>query len=215
MEHLAMDRFANMIAVGSTRDIHRDIHRDTPVGSKGLVYTISRQMIGDSDLASFVWSQRVLPQHSATSSASVDVRGASGYNATHFVVVGGPMGYAAISTSAMPEGGGGLESSPIFGESSGNADLRLTACYTPSVYTTVVATDTGKIYVSNDMTHTWQAAVLPDVLSLDARWLAMSGRSAYDEASCARAHAQSGVWWMAVWMVVPLTHVSIHGWWCP
>ena len=79
INYLAMDRFANMIAVGR----------------KGLIYTITRQVAGDSDLATFVWTKRVAPGVSG----SEDMHAASGYNASFFTVAGGPSGYLAVSHS--------------------------------------------------------------------------------------------------------------------
>merc|ERR1719199_628533 len=95
MLYLAMDRFANMVAVGR----------------KGLVYSISRTLAEDSDTATFVWTQRSLPDQEA---AGVDMHGASGINSSHFIVVGGPGAYVGMSSTDLtinPQEGS-LERSP-------------------------------------------------------------------------------------------------------
>ena len=195
INYLAMDRFANMIAVGR----------------KGLIYTITRQVAGDSDLATFVWTKRVAPGVSG----SVDMHAASGYNASFFTVAGGPSGYLAVSHS-LP-GDITLEHSPISGAVAGNnAMLRLTSVYTPSIYTTVAASDSGKIFVSQDMTNSWRDVTAADAWPADVpttvHWRAMSGRNAHDEVSAAHRPSPFGLQLLAACCGVLATVVTWY--WC-
>jgi len=168
--YLSMDRFANMLAVGR----------------KGLVYSISREVAQDSDMATFTWTKRAT---NPNTQAPLDIHGANSFNSSHFVVVGGggtPAGYVGVSASPQQAE---LESSPISTDliqAAGAGNLRLTSVYTPSIYTAVVAAASGEVYYTNDMTNTWKAATLPSGLESPS-WLALSGRNAQDEASDAPA----------------------------
>ncbi len=141
-----------------------------------------------------MWSKRLLPLPAGTNESgvqTVQVTGASGFNKTHFVVVGkcfgvgGPQSLVAMSVSKMQDGGGGMQSS----SAALPEDARgVTAVYTPSVWTFVVATDSGKFFHSNDMTGTWNSALVPWLVQKETQWLAMGGRSSLDEASTAHRH---------------------------
>ncbi len=161
--YLVIDRFANMVAVGRA----------------GLVYSISGQSSSDSDEVSFVWSKRLLSLPAGTNESgvqAVQMTGASAFNKTHFVVVGKnfgvggghlvgvPQSLVAMSVSKIQDGGGGMQSS----RAALPEDARgVTAVYTPSIWTSVVATDSGKFFHSNDMTNTWNSTLVPWLVQKD------------------------------------------------
>ena len=122
--------------------------------------------------------------------------GAIGFNKTHFVVVGKFFGVGGSSQSlvamsvSMQDGGGGMESSGV----ALSEDARgVTVVYTPSIWTSVVATDSGKFFHSNDMTGTWNSALVPWLVQKDTQWLVMGGRSSLDEASAAHRHVMQNL----------------------
>ncbi len=101
--------------------------------------------------------------------------GTSGFNKTHFVVVGkffgvggSPQSLVAMSVS-MQDGGGGMQSS---GATLPEDARGVTAVYTPSI---------------------WTSVVVPWLVQKDTQWLAMGGRSSLDEASAAHRHVMQNL----------------------
>jgi hypothetical protein len=118
------------------------------------------------------------------------------FKKTHIVVVGKFFGVGGSSQSlvvmsvSMQDGGGGMESSGV----ALPEDARgVSAVYTPSIWTSVVATDSGKFFHSNDMTGTWNSALVSWLVQKDTQWLVMGGRSSLDEASAAHRHAMQNL----------------------